>query len=190
MHDTDIRESILNAAAARFIHYGYSKTTIAEIASDCHMSVGNIYRFFENKEAIALAGVERKLTDKAEACERATASTSPAVEQLNQYMLARLRYTHQMSCGAHLFELVELITQKHGDLIQRFDVRAADHIAVILQHGMAQGELRTMDAQREAAAILLATTAFCVPIFMQEDLPVLEEKLNHVMALLYQGLKR
>ena len=46
---TDPREAILNAAAERILHYGYNKTTMSEIAADCGMSPGNIYRFFEAK---------------------------------------------------------------------------------------------------------------------------------------------
>lgn len=190
MQDQTIRETILNAAVARFTHYGYSKTTVAEIASDCGMSVGNIYRFYENKEAIAMAGVEKKLSEKLEVCEQSTNVADSAAEQLRQYMLARLRYTYQMSCGsAHMFEMVELVTQKHSDLIQRFDERAANWLARILKRGMDSGELRPMDAMREAGSILLATTVFCVPIFMQEPLPVMEARLNDLMELLHQGLK-
>ena len=39
----------------RIKHYGYGKTTMAEIAADCDMSPGNIYRFFEAKIDIAEA---------------------------------------------------------------------------------------------------------------------------------------
>ncbi|GAV21360.1 bacterial regulatory proteins, TetR family [Mariprofundus micogutta] len=39
------KERIVAAARQRFSHYGYGKTTMAEIASDCQMSVGNLYRF-------------------------------------------------------------------------------------------------------------------------------------------------
>jgi AcrR family transcriptional regulator len=190
MQDQKTRELILDAAAARFTHYGYSKTTIAEIAADCDMSVGNIYRFYANKEAIAIAGVERTLTDKLEVCEDAADPKASAMKQLQQYMMARLRYTYEMSCGsAHMFELVELVTQKHHDLIRKFDERVVGWITGVLQRGMEIGELRTMDAQREAGSILMATTIFCIPIFMQEPLPVMEERLNDLMDLLYQGLK-
>ncbi len=49
------RDRILQAAMTRIKHYGYGKTTMAEIAADCDMSPGNIYRFFEAKIDIAEA---------------------------------------------------------------------------------------------------------------------------------------
>ena len=48
-----IREKIMQAARARFAHYGYPKTTIADVAADCAMSPGNLYRFFKGKIDIA-----------------------------------------------------------------------------------------------------------------------------------------
>ena len=42
----EIAEQIIAAAEKRFFYYGFGKTTMAEIASDCDMSPANIYRFF------------------------------------------------------------------------------------------------------------------------------------------------
>ncbi|MEL7231063.1 MAG: helix-turn-helix domain-containing protein, partial [Pseudomonadota bacterium] len=52
---TDTRQQILDAAMDRILHYGYGKTTMSEIARDCGMSAGNIYRFFASKLDIAEA---------------------------------------------------------------------------------------------------------------------------------------
>ena len=47
--DTDqaVEEAQGDVAAAkkRFTHFGYGKTTMAEVAADCDMSPGNLYRF-------------------------------------------------------------------------------------------------------------------------------------------------
>src|SRR5271168_4948661 len=49
----DIRCQIIEAAKKRFSHFGYAKTTMAEVAADCSMSPGNLYRFFPGKLDIA-----------------------------------------------------------------------------------------------------------------------------------------
>ena len=46
-------KQILDAASRRFLHYGYGKTTMSEIAQDCNMSTGNLYRYFPSKLDIA-----------------------------------------------------------------------------------------------------------------------------------------
>ena len=45
---------ILDAAEARLLHFGYNKTTMAEIAEDAGMSAANLYRYFKNKQEIAV----------------------------------------------------------------------------------------------------------------------------------------
>ena len=49
----DTARQILDAASRRFLHYGFKKTTMSEIAEDCNMSTGNLYRYFPSKLDIA-----------------------------------------------------------------------------------------------------------------------------------------
>jgi len=190
MQEDQIRKKILEAAAQRFTDYGYGKTTVAEIAGDCGMSSGNVYRYFDSKEAIAIAGVEQKLEEKSVACEAATDPQAPASEQLRQYLFARLRFTHAFSCGgSHLHELVQLITERHCDLLDRYDARAIDCLEAIVQRGIESGEFRARPARRSAASVFTATLVFCIPIFMHEPLEVLEERLQALLELLHEGLK-
>lgn len=190
MQDQQIRQQILDAAARRFADYGYGKTTVSEIAADCGMSSGNVYRYFESKEAIAIAGVESKLTEKADACEATTDAKAPAMEQLRQYLLTRLRFTHALSCGRnHLYEVVQLISEKHRELVDRFDERSIRWLAQIIERGIQRHEFRPLDARQAAGSIFVGTMAFCVPIFMQEPLEVLEVRLNELLDLMHAGLK-
>ena len=50
-----VRDQIVDAAKKRFSHFGYAKTTMAEVAGDCAKSPGNLYRFFPGKLDIAEA---------------------------------------------------------------------------------------------------------------------------------------
>lgn len=55
------RDRILDAARQRFIEHGFHAATIANIAETAQVSAGLIYRYFENKNAIVLAIIERQL---------------------------------------------------------------------------------------------------------------------------------
>jgi len=190
MQEEQVRNHILEAAAKRFTHYGYSKTTVAEIAGDCGMSSGNLYRYFENKEAIARAAVEERLEEKARICEAATDPKAPVIEQIRQYLLARLRFSHALSCGsAHIFELVQLMTDRHKELLDKYDGKMIDWLEKVIDHGVDRKEFRAVDAKQVAGSIFVATMVFCIPIFMQEPLPVMESRLSDLIDLLYEGLK-
>ena len=58
------RDRILNAALKCFIGHGFHAASMANIAEAAQMSAGLIYRYFENKNAIVLAIVERQLEEK------------------------------------------------------------------------------------------------------------------------------
>jgi AcrR family transcriptional regulator len=49
------REQILRAADEHFRHYGYAKTTVADLAKAIGVSAAYVYRFFESKQAIGEA---------------------------------------------------------------------------------------------------------------------------------------
>jgi AcrR family transcriptional regulator len=55
------RERILDAAQKRFIEQGFHAATMADIAETAAMSAGLIYRYFEGKDAIVLAIIDREL---------------------------------------------------------------------------------------------------------------------------------
>jgi AcrR family transcriptional regulator len=51
----EVREEILNAALELFFDKGYSRTTMVEIVRKANTSMGNLYRYFDNKLAIYYA---------------------------------------------------------------------------------------------------------------------------------------
>jgi len=57
------KEKILEAAHHRFLHYGYSKTTMNEIAADLSMSKALLYYYFPDKSQLYVA-VMRKVADE------------------------------------------------------------------------------------------------------------------------------
>jgi len=55
------RQQVLDAAADCFRRHGFHSAGMAQIAREAGMSVGHIYHYFENKEAIIAAIVDRDL---------------------------------------------------------------------------------------------------------------------------------
>lgn len=52
MLKVEIKDRILMEAKRIFLKLGYDNTTMREIADKCEISVGNIYRYFKNKDSI------------------------------------------------------------------------------------------------------------------------------------------
>ena len=47
-----LRNDIINAAKKEFLEHGYKEASMRRIASNANMTVGNLYRYFKNKEDI------------------------------------------------------------------------------------------------------------------------------------------
>lgn len=65
--ENEAREArILDAAASLFVHYGYDKTTVSDIARQAGISKGAIYLHFAGKDALLEALITRELSAYAE----------------------------------------------------------------------------------------------------------------------------
>lgn len=76
------RGQILNAAATCFNREGFHGASMASIAAEAAISVGQIYRYFENKEAVITALVEQSMEEWAQRMAEVRARCPSAVEHL------------------------------------------------------------------------------------------------------------
>jgi AcrR family transcriptional regulator len=58
----DKRRRLVNAATKLFYEQGFNRTTLAHIASEAEVPLGNVYYYFKSKEALGEALVEQRLT--------------------------------------------------------------------------------------------------------------------------------
>jgi AcrR family transcriptional regulator len=91
------RERILCAALKCFIEYGFHAASMANIADEAQMSAGLLYRYFDNKNAIVLAIVERQLEEKCAAIRGLHASESMASRLVQVFENWRSRCPETMS---------------------------------------------------------------------------------------------
>ena len=59
------RDHILSAAERCFVRGGFHRSTMQDVAAEAHMSAGNVYRYFESKDAIVAGLVARERADVA-----------------------------------------------------------------------------------------------------------------------------
>ena len=180
----------MNAAEGRFADYGFNKTTMAEIAADCDMSVGNLYRHFKNKEAIAVAGMQRQLQAKFEAGMSAAADEADALDAMSAFLFTRLRLGHMhYSDTRHLYDMMALINSRHRDLLLAFEKKVIAGLASIIERGVMQGRFSSTDPQQTAYDIHQATLRYNNPVNLKNNpLDLLESDLQRLISLLYLGL--
>ncbi|HEV2841388.1 MAG TPA: TetR/AcrR family transcriptional regulator [Chthoniobacterales bacterium] len=72
----DRREQILNAAMVCFAKRGFHQASMHDISAEAGISVGLIYRYFENKEAVISAMADRHKAEIQDVLERARRAPS------------------------------------------------------------------------------------------------------------------
>ncbi len=186
----DTRTQILAAAETRFRAFGYTKTTMAEIAEDVGMSAANLYRYFQNKQDIAAACAARCLDEKVVLMREAAGHPGGASARLEAMVLAMLRYTHEQTCDhPRVNELVEFVTAERRELVEAMRGQIIGLIREVLADGRAAGELRA-DAPDQAETVYHAVALFGLPTVMRlHPLPRFEAYARGVVRLLMEGLR-
>jgi AcrR family transcriptional regulator len=121
---------ILNAAEELFAEVGYGNATTNAIAARAETSIGSLYQFFPNKEAIlraiALRYMEelRELFDQTLTSEALKTLSLPLFLERLIYSLAQLRESHAGFRPLFLAsqvspEVVEHTTELHQEIMQR-----------------------------------------------------------------------
>ncbi|MEL7547014.1 MAG: TetR/AcrR family transcriptional regulator [Pseudomonadota bacterium] len=188
---TDTRQQILEAAFQRIMHYGYSKTTMAEIARDCCMSAGNIYRFFASKIDIAEA-MARKLNAEINQ-ENAALARGPgsAPEKLRQFHVNAMQTTFEkLDADAKVLEIAEVLSAERPTFANEELAQERVYLVQILEQGVSEGHFAKLENPNYTAEMVqTATMKFRYPqLFSRLSLPQLERELHGVMDLLLAGL--
>lgn len=162
------RDQILESAWKRFAQYGYGKTTMVEIATDCDMSAANLYRFFKNKEDIGMALACQCLGQKEQRLREVIARPGlSAAERLQLFVLTLFHYTYeQFHDQPRINELVDTVMKEYTDVVMQHKTMARTLLATILTEGNHKGEFNIPDPAVTAETLMAATTIFCVPYFV------------------------
>jgi len=116
------RERILNAAEKCFIESGFHAASMASIAETAGMSAGLMYRYFENKNAIVLAIIERQLREAHESLSREKPASDLAADLFALFRGWQARDPSVMNAALYL----EMSAEGTRDPQVAAAVRAAD----------------------------------------------------------------
>jgi AcrR family transcriptional regulator len=186
-----VRCVIVEAAKKRFSHFGYAKTTMAEVASDCSMSPGNLYRFFPGKldiaESIATEDYERHLDHLRKI---ALAPNKTARERLHELLFEELRRTyHKLEKDPRAYEMATVIAHERPQFANWMLANERKILVALLEDAEKTGEFVSDDKELVAEMIQSATMKFRYPqLWSKLTLPKLERELEGVLKLITEGL--
>lgn len=186
-----VKEEILEAAFHRFGKFGLGKSTMAEIAGDCNMSAGNLYRFYKNKAEIGTACAQHCMNESEKLLlDAVNRKDFTSAERLENFIISKLDYIYaQFSDHPLHHELVGFISKERPDLVHSHLEKMKIMLTEIINDGNSRGEFDASDSTLAAGAVLSACTKFVAPHFLgMYTLEELEREARDVVQLIIRGL--
>jgi AcrR family transcriptional regulator len=151
------REEILDSAQRIFATKGYNTAGIADIAADLGIGHGTFYRYFENKQDIAVQVLDRAILDIAVALSDEDPQASDDVDAYRaQTTRIMLRMFEKLESHPEAFALLHVQSVAiDASATQRSFEAYAGYTEAFLRNGIAKGFLRAdMDLEITAQALV------------------------------------
>ena len=183
-------ERILESAERLFRHYGYGKTTVADIARDLSMSPANIYRFFDSKVEIHQAVCGRMLATCYKNAHDVRHMKVSASDRLRAFVHAQYQWTlDTMLDHEKVHEMVVVALERDWHVIDGHINRIHDLIAEIIRDGIEAGEFVEQDPVIASRCFGAATVTLCHPQMVAQCLAKtnrasVDELINYVIRAL------
>jgi AcrR family transcriptional regulator len=190
-HLDETARRIVQAASERFMHYGYGKTTMSEIAADCNMSPANLYRYFPSKLDIAEAFVRVLRRDQIEQLNAAAGMAGLTSQQRLRLVLStkfRLAYERWHN-NPRAYELSSVILAERPGFAEEWEAAEREVIAAVIREGAAAGAFGAENPVATAKIVQDAVFRFTSPaLFHEGEFEALSAELDAVIDLLLDGL--
>ncbi len=190
-HETDRaverKRQILEGAARVFRRSGLHAAGMREIAAELDMHVGNLYYYFENKQALLAFCQEDALGSLLELADRVTEGAGSASDKLERLIVGHIELLNETSPGSLAHLEVEALDDSWRSRIQPARDRYERVYRRLIRQGIEDGSLRATDPH-VAAMALLGALNWTVKWFRSEGRRSAAEIGSEFAQLLIRGL--
>jgi TetR/AcrR family transcriptional regulator len=156
MSEKTKQQIIIEAAKKRFAHFGFTKVTMEEIASDVELGKASLYYYFPTKEELFKAVISLEQNELIKDIELLLQEKKPASQKLQEYVKLRMKffqdlinlgtlslYNYSVSKSVYQelfrdFEEIELVLLRkiidEGIKLNEFDPKSSDEVAMVFLH--------------------------------------------------------
>jgi AcrR family transcriptional regulator len=188
--DHNIRDQIIEAADAHFSHYGYGKTTVADLAKAIGFSKAYIYKFFESKQAIGEAICSRCLGSVVSSVQVSVADGKTATDKFRRLFRTISTLSSELFFNDRkLYDIAAYSCAENWPSSVAYVELVAAMLTEIIQEGRASGEFERKTPIDEAVrAIILVFQPFMNPVMLQHNLDAIPDGANEVASLVLRSL--
>ena len=189
MVTTSSKDIILETARNIFKRFGFAKTSIGDIAIAARKGRRTIYTYFENKEDIYKAVIEKEVNVLKISLVDVILSESSTKEKLKDYFITRMMTINVL---ANYYEALRNDYLQDFKIIEKiredFDKQEISMISEILTEGVENNEFKIENINLTAKAIVIALKGFEIPFFIEKVDTDFESQLDSLIDILFNGI--
>ncbi len=189
MKQDETKNSILKEARKSFLHFGYAKSSMNDIAAACGKKKSALYYYFPGKEELFEAVIAEEYAKLFEKIQQNIDSEKDAEQNLKYYIHTRLQILEEIS---QLIRFESGILIEEHPILEKYrkksDIAELSLIENILQKGKEKGDFDIGDTQKNAKAIHEIIKAIEIPYFLQDFKENMDEKLEILLNILFNGV--
>jgi AcrR family transcriptional regulator len=185
-----VRDQIVDAARAHFSRFGYSKTTVADLAKAIGFSKAYIYKFFDSKQAIGQAICVQCLERIVAAGEAGMADGKTASEKFRRFFNGIILKSAELVFEEELlYDIAAHAAEERWPSVVAYLDRAETLVKEIILLGRETGEFeRKTPVDETSEAILLVMQSFMNPLMLKHNLDDLPEAPTKAINLVLRSL--
>jgi AcrR family transcriptional regulator len=186
----EVRAQIVGVARKIFTRYGFRKTTMEEIAAASRKGKSSIYYYFQSKEEIFRAVVEREAKELKIQLDRTIKKDDDPIDKLKTYILFRL---HHVKTVEIFYAALNDEYLSNMDFIleirRQFDLQERQVVKEILEEGMRKGTFQVVSSEIGAIAIATMMKGLELPLLLSDEhKPDREFLLDDLIRVLFYGI--
>ncbi|MFN8239746.1 MAG: TetR/AcrR family transcriptional regulator [Bacteroidales bacterium] len=185
----EARTRIVEIARNIFTHFGFKKTTMEEIALATRKGKSSIYYYFNSKEDIFKAVVEKEAEELKAELSRKISGIDDPIERLKVYITVRMRKLNKLT---NFYSALKSDYLSHLDFIDQirksYDQEEVKVVSRIISDGIDSGVFSVDDPHLSAVAIVTALKGLEVPLLINKEHSNFESRLNNLINFLFYGI--
>lgn len=188
---SNTKKMLIEVARQLFAQNGKKDVTMNDIAAASKKGRRTLYTYFNNKEEIYKAVIDKELDTIIEKLEIVSAQKHEPDKKLKNHILTHLDAVKDVvdrngSLRADFFHDIYEVERKR----RKIDVKEIALIRSIIQEGVEKSIFKPMDADLSAIIIFYAIKGMEVPYIRQNISSEFEQNKNKIVDFVFMGIKR
>ncbi len=188
---------IVDAAIRRFSHFGINKTTLSEIAGDLNISKPSLFYYFNDKDSLVIAVLEKLISEFHDSLRERLSAVSSAEDGWLKFIEAKHDFFKKNMQLA--IQSGNMRINRDSPKVLKVMIRAKHEtiglLSQLLDNGIKNGELRSMDTSRitriivETLQLEDASLKNKFPIPTTSEINQLTKVQKELVSLFFNGLR-